>query len=166
MQELVQDGCVVHCSMCTHTSMGACQTLQMSLNTAHRELEDGRLKAEIRLCPGFSRVLSLTTSHFKFCWSWNKRERASLTHSNMPPPTPSLHHYKLTHLLIFKSTFLFLIFSPQHISWICIKRCLLFSTSKGSFSCLSLGGVFVCLFVRWFMASWGKHCHPKWHNFI
>lgn len=145
----------VHCSTCTHTSMGACQRFQMSLNTAHRELGAGRLKAQIRLCLGFSRVLlSLTTSHFKFSWSWNKRGRASLTHSKMPPPTPSLHHYSNGHICWFSkvcssSSF----FSPQHKNLICIKRCLLFSNSKGSFSCLSLGGFSFLLDGLWLLGG-------------
>ena len=92
--EVLQDGCAVHSGSRAHTSMASRPRFQVSMNTAHRELQTGSLRAGNRLCLGLSGVLpSLTASHFEFCCSSNKqgRERTSQTPSENPPPTPSSH---------------------------------------------------------------------------
>jgi hypothetical protein len=89
--ELLQDGCAVLSSSCTHASMGACQKFQMFLKTAHRELQAGRLQAGNHLCLGLFRVLlSRTISHFKFCQSWNKTEKRLVRYT-------ARHHCLLLH---------------------------------------------------------------------
>lgn len=89
--EILQNGCAVHSGSHPHTSMTGHSRFQVSRNRATGNCKAALCERETAFVLAFRVLPSLTTSHFEFCWSFNKqgREKTSRIASGTPLTTPS-----------------------------------------------------------------------------